>query len=210
MFVTTRWVFNPETFETILIEGFEYSGPIHEMKGQGDATKQLGITNAAAAGAGANAGNIYSSLMPQLQAEATNPQGYSPTDLSAMRTGSSQAIGGATAGITGQGNLMAARTRNSAGLTGALDEAARSGQQTASQNELAIQAANAQLKQQQQQAGLAGLSSLFGQETGAETSLYGLGPQTLDAQAKLQAVSPFNQFMSSLGQATGTSIGGFA
>lgn len=153
-------------------------------KGQKEAAdKQLQTTNAAAAGAGKNAGDIFSSLNPFFQQEMTNPQGYSPQDLNAMRTGSSQALGGSTAGITGQGNLTAARTRNSAGITSALDSAARGAQQQGSQNELAIEGANANLKQQQQQAGAAGEAGLFGENLGAQSSLYGLGPGTLQGRA---------------------------
>jgi len=176
--------------------------------GGGPAKKQLGITNTAAAGAGANAGNIYSSLEPQYQQEATNPTGYTPAQLSAMTTASNQGIGGATAGITGQGNLQAARTRNNAGISGALDQAAQTAQQTQSQNDLGIQQANANLMQQQQQAGLAGLSSLFGTETGSQNQLYGMGPSTLSAEAALEKVNPLNQgmgaFMTSLGTGAGT------
>lgn len=153
-------------------------------KGQaGKADKQLALTNNQAATAGGTASNIYSGLEPQLSAEATNPQGYSPTDLNAMTTASQQAMGGSTAGITGQGNLQVARTRNSGGYGNELDQAARSAQQTQSQNDLGIQQANANLKQQQQQSGLSALQGLYGTNVGQQTSLLGLGPGTLGARA---------------------------
>lgn len=147
------------------------------------ANKQLNLSNTTAANAGATAGNIYSGLAPQLSAEATNPQGYSPSDINAMQTASAQALGGATSGITGQANLQAARTRNSGGYATALDQAGQQAMQTQSQNDLGIQQANANLKNTQQQAALGALQGLYGTNVQQQTSLLGLGPGTLNARA---------------------------
>jgi len=147
------------------------------------ADQQLALTNQQASNAGSTASGIYSGLYPQLSAEATNPQGYSPADMNAMTTASQQALGGATAGITGQANLEAARTHNSGSYGSVLDRAAQTAGQTQSQNDLGIQQANANLKQQQQQAGLSALQGLYGTNMGQQTSLLGLGPGTLGARA---------------------------
>ncbi len=153
-------------------------------KGQREAAdKQLGLSNSVSQQSGARAQSIFDPLNAALMGEATNPQGYSQADMNSMRTGSAQALGGATAGITGQANLQAARTRNSAGYSGALDSAARSAQQTASQNEMGLQAANANLKQQQQQQGLSALQGLYGTNMSSMNSALGLGPATLQARA---------------------------
>ena len=118
-----------------------------------------------------NAGNLYAGLEPQLESEATNPQGFGATNLANMNTASRQALGGSTAGITGQGELTAERTGNSAGVTGALDQAARTADQTQSENALNVQDQNAMLEQQQQQSALGALQGLYGTNVGSEAPL---------------------------------------
>lgn len=145
------------------------------------AKNQLNTTNKIGGGYQQQAQNLYSSLEPQLQQEATNPTGYNPSDLSAMRTGARQAVGGSTAGITGEANLGVARTRNSAGYNATLDDAARSAGQQNSQDELAIEAANANLKQSQQQQALSSLGQLYGTGVSAGESYYGMAPSELNA-----------------------------
>ncbi len=114
-----------------------------------------------------NASNIYSTLAPQLQAEAAHPSGISPTDLAAIDTATKQTSGGTQAGATGQGALLAARTRNAGGADAAIANAARSGGEQQSQDTLETQAANEKLKERQQQAGLSGLEGLYNTDTAA-------------------------------------------
>jgi hypothetical protein len=140
-----------------------------------------GTENKMAAGSNANATDIYSKLMPQYQAEATNPQGYSAGDLAAANTAGGQAVGGSVAGAVGQGNLTAARTRNAGGFAPALDAAAQSGMKQSSDNALGVQMANANMKQQNQQAGLAGEANLYGQNSGNALSAMGLSNNSLNA-----------------------------
>lgn len=147
----------------------------------GAAQKQLGTSNSIGSGYNAKAGNLYSSLEPQLQQMATNPQGYSPTDQSAMRTGARQAVGGVSSGITGMENQKVARTRNTAGYNATLDEGSRAAGQQNSQDELGIDAANANLKQQQQQYALSSLGNLYGTNVGAGESYYGMAPSEINA-----------------------------
>lgn len=124
-----------------------------------------------------NASALYNSLFPQFTAEATNPQGFTPGETASMNTAAQQSVGGATAGAVGQGTLRAARTRNSGGSNMALDDAVRSGQQTLSQDALGVQNENAMLKESQRQAGLSGLSSLYGTNQSGMLSALGLGNQ---------------------------------
>lgn len=176
------------------------------------AKNQLQTTNKIGSGFNKQAGNLYSSLEPQLQAEATNPQGFGTADLNAMRTGARQAVGGSTAGITGQANLNAARTRNTAGYNAALDEGARTGAQQNSQDELGIEAANAQLKQQQQQQALSSLGGLYGTGVSAGESYYGMAPSTINAETNAGNsgwLQNTEGIISSLGQ-LGGGVGGAA
>jgi hypothetical protein len=124
-----------------------------------------------------NASALYNSLFPQFTAEATNPQGFTPGEKASMDTAAQQSVGGSTAGAVGEGNLTAARTRNSGGLDTALDASVRSGQQTLSGDALGVQNEDAMLKETQKQEGLSGLSSLYGTNQSGMLSALGLGNQ---------------------------------
>lgn len=128
-----------------------------------------------------NANDLYSKLFPTFQAEATNPQGFAPGDLAAMNTANQQSVGGATAGAVGEGDLAGARTRNSGSFAPALDEAVREGERTASENAVGIQGENAKLKEEQRQAGIAGLGGLYGQNNSDMLSALGLQNQSTNA-----------------------------
>ena len=158
-----------------------------------------------------NAKQLYGKLLPPLEGEATNPQGFDPKDLAAMNTGSQQSVGGATAGAVGEGDLEAARTRNAGGFAPALDEAVRSGQRQLSQNAVGIQAQNAGLREANRQAGIAGLSGLYGQNSGNMLSALGLGNQATNA---LTQAGQSGWFQNMLGAITalkpGGSAGGFS
>ena len=130
------------------------------------ANKQL-LSNSGVAQSNSNAlqgaaTGINNYLTPQLENEANNPQGYTPQQLAYMNTASQQSLGGSTAGITGQANLAAARTRNAGGFQGAIGSGSRTAQKQLSQNALGIQTQQAQLQQQQRQQALQALQSLYG------------------------------------------------
>lgn len=120
-----------------------------------------------------NANSLYGDLAPTLEGEIAHPAGYAPSDLSAMETGAQQSAGGSEAGAVGQGGLYAARTRNKGGAAAAIADASRGAGQQLSRNLLGVRSANAGLKNQQQQAGISGLTNLTGLETGASTSALG-------------------------------------
>lgn len=130
------------------------------------ANSQL-IKNSGVAGGNSNAlstagSNISSYLTPQLENEANNPQGYTPQQMAYMNTASQQSLGGSTAGVTGQANLEAARTRNAGGVQGAIGSGSRSAQRDLSTNAVGIQSQQAQLQQAQRQQALQSLQSLYG------------------------------------------------
>lgn len=112
-------------------------------------------------------------VLPTLESEVTNPQGYAPSDLAAMNTAAQQSAGGSMAGAVGQGNLQAARTRNAGAFAPAMDRAAQGAQQTLSQDALGVQAKNANLKEQQRQEGLKGMLGVY--DTANADSLAGMG-----------------------------------
>ena len=111
--------------------------------------------------ASGQASGAYGTLAPQLTSMAVNPMGMNPIDKANALTSSDQSIGGSIAGATGYGNLEAARTNNIGGVSGALDDAARSGMVQNSQNALGIDLQNADLKNKQQMFGLQGLGNIY-------------------------------------------------
>ena len=128
--------------------------------------------------------------------------GMNPIDKANALTSSDQSIGGSIAGATGYGNLEAARTNNIGGVSGALDDAARSGMVQNSQNALGIDTENATLKNQQQMFGLSGLGNIY---SGANSTAIGaLGQATNADNATTNAwASPINTVVNAAGAGTG-------
>lgn len=152
---------------------------------QNQAKDTFGQAKGVAGQSQSNANSIYGPLLQQYQAEATNPQGIGTTGLNAENTASQQSTGGSVAGSVGQGNLMAARTRNRGSFQVAANDAARAGMARNSQNAVENIASNERLKQVQKQAGLAGQQSLYGQNL--QALLAALGAQNQSTNALTEA-----------------------
>jgi hypothetical protein len=148
------------------------------------ASAGVGQANASANQYNEQGNQINSTLLPGLEREANSPQGYTPEEMNDQLVASEQGAGGATAGITGQANLQAARTRNSAGETAALDSAARTKQQTLSENALNIKNKSANLGQQKQMNAQSELEKMYGIDTSANLEAQGLIPKDVDAEAQ--------------------------
>lgn len=142
-------------------------------RGDQQASGAEGQSNSNANAFFGNANSLYGDLAPTLEGEIAHPAGYAPSDLSSMETGAQQSAGGSQAGAVGQGGLYAARTRNKGGAAAAIADASRGAGQQLSKNLLGIRSANANLKNQQQQAGISGLTNLTGLETGASNQALG-------------------------------------
>jgi hypothetical protein len=151
-----------------------------------DALANSGTANAMSSGLYNNAQQAYGSLAPQLNAEITNPQGYTPAQKAAQNTAAQQSTGGSQAGAVGQGALQAARTRNAGGADAAIAQSARTAGQNLSNAALTTETNNANLQQQQRQAGLSGLQSLYGTTLGGSENALGLSNNALQVanQAK--------------------------
>lgn len=153
-----------------------------DRSAQGQGKAAFGNAQSTAGGYGANAAQERSTLIPTLQQEINNPQGFTPSQTNAMLVAGEQGAGGANAAITGQAGLQAMRTRNSAGTSGVLDQAARRTAQNLSQNAVNIQAKNAELGAQNRQRALSGLQGLYGIDTGAQMKALGLVPEDINAE----------------------------
>lgn len=142
--------------------------PVPPMWGSSSSTnKKILLQNAGIAQGNANqlynqGQGVGSFITPQLESEAVNPEGYTPQQLAYMNTAGQQSEGGSTAGITGQANLQAARTRNAGGFQGAIGSGSRAATKNLSQLALQTQTAQAQLQQQQKQQALKALQQLYG------------------------------------------------
>lgn len=144
------------------------------------------------------ASSLYGFLDPALASDVTNPQGYG-TDLPAINTASQQSLGGSTAGITGEGNLEAARTRNVGGFQAGAGTAARTNAKQLSQNALQVQERNAMLKQAQRDSALSALQRLYGIDQATAAQYLGLSNSALNAENQGSQNSFGATFLRSLG-----------
>lgn len=132
-------------------------------------------------GLGSQATSIGGALVPQLQKEATNPTGYTPTQQNNMLVAGEQGAGGANAGIVGQAGLTAARTHNNGALSGVLDSAARAKTQQLSTNALGVQNRQADLQQKQMADAQKQLGGLYGEDVNADIKAQSLVPEDINA-----------------------------
>ena len=114
-------------------------------------------------------GALYSTLAPQLAAQAANPRGMGPQDLARADTAAQQSAGGSQAAATGEASLIEGRTRNAGGLGMALGKAAREGGRQLSEATLGTRMADTELKENQRKEAIRGEEGLYG------TSLAGSG-----------------------------------
>jgi hypothetical protein len=133
---------------------------------------------------GATGNQIASTLIPGLEREANNPEGYTPEEMNNQLVAGEQGAGGANAGIVGQANLNAARNRNSAGESEVLDSAARDKTRQLSENALNVQNKSADLGEQKQMTAQKELGGLYGTDTEANLKAQGLLPEDVDAETK--------------------------
>lgn len=149
-----------------------------------------------------NAGGLYGVLAPELESEAAHPQGFDPTTMAQMTTAAEQAAGGSQAGATGQGGLLAARTRNAGGAQAAIASGARSAGRNLSQGVLGTQLANARLRAQQQQEATSGLENLYNTEEGSSIGALGeVAPNVQANTAQQNASWDWTRGLASLGSA---------
>jgi len=170
---TTRRVLADPLFGTIDIAGVKAA----EKAGK-NAVNQANTT---AGNYGTAATDIGSTLVPYEQKQLTNPTGINPTDRNNMLVAGEQGSGGANAGITGQANLTAARTRNTGALSGVLDEAARAKTRQLSENALNVQNENTKVKLGQQDQAAKALGGLYGTDVGAQLKAEGLVPEDINS-----------------------------
>lgn len=136
-----------------------------------------------------NAQGLYSTLAPELQAEAAHPPGFDPATMAAMNTDAQQSAGGSAAGAVGQGALLGARTRNAGAADAAIGDSVRAAGRQLSQGVLGTQIANAKLKEQQREQARTGLQGLYGTNTGASVNALGQVASNVNANTNAENAS---------------------
>lgn len=154
----------------------------------------------------ADASSTLGEVQPFLQDELLNPQGFGSQTVDEMKTQTGESVAGGVGQAKEAALLNASRTGNTAAVPGIIDAAARSGMQTETGAANNVDIQNAELKQQQQQSGAAGLEGIYGKELGASLNSLGLSNQAAQventaAQSGFQDVMGIVQAAGSLGTA---------
>lgn len=134
----------------------------------GQSNQNFNSASGNAANYGGAASGIGGTLTPFLTQRLLKPSGYSQGDMGAMLANAFGSAGGVTSGITGQANLESGRSRNDAGFSTALAEAARARTSAAAHTSEGIAADNANLKQDQSNNAAKMLQGLYGTDVGAQ------------------------------------------
>jgi hypothetical protein len=148
-------------------------------RGQKEAAdKQLKTTNAVAGAENAEQGKLESTLIPGYT--SLMDTGYmNPAEEHAAATSEMGAATSPFETAKFEAGNRAAATRNPADLTAQQDQLALDEGRTAGEAASNLQ----KEKMANQEAGMYGLGELRGQDIGLESSMYGLGPGTLNARA---------------------------
>lgn len=150
-----------------------------------DLLANSGTANNLASTYDSNALGLSSALAPQLETEAAHPAGFDPATMAAMTTSAEQTAGGGAAAGQGEAALRANRTRNIGSGQAAGAAANRGASQDLSQINEGLQVKNANLKNEQQQAGLKGEQGLYGTDVGAGENALGLSDTALSDAGKV-------------------------
>lgn len=131
-----------------------------------------------------------------------------------MTTTAEQSAGGSQAAATGQGALLAGRTKNPGTAAAAIQESSRNAGEQLSKNALGIKTANAQLKERQRQAGLTGMENMTALDTGAGVNALRIVPEAVNANTNAANESwdwakyILDPAMQAAGQGAGLAAGG--
>lgn len=160
-----------------------------------------------AAGYGAGASTIGSTLVPYESRQLTNPSGMSQQDIGAQLTAGLAGAGGATAGLAGAASKNAATTRNPMGFSAALDAASRNRDKAAAGTSEGIAANNANVKLQQQQTAGDVLGKMYGTDVSGQNAAAGQIAPDINASVNASN-SGWLQNLMKIGQTVGSMAGG--
>lgn len=162
----------------------------------GQAKNNKTTADTTGSGLGAEASQIGGTVIPGLERESTNPQGFAPTDVNNMLVAGGEAVGGANAGITGQANLEVARTRNAGGFASSLDEAARIKSRQLATNALDVSGRQAMEKEKQRQFSQTQLADLMKSDRADQLRAMGLSDEAIAQELAAGRQGWFQNFTS--------------
>jgi hypothetical protein len=156
--------------------------------GRAEAKAQLNETNAVARQRNAQAQEMRGGLLQDYQSMMN--EGYTPQQKAAMTTSGMEASAAPFDTAALQGENEAARTRNTAGTAALQSQLARDKGKALGTEAQMLEGGFANQEQANRQAGVQGKMGMYGLDTGAMESMYGLGPGTLDVMNKPPWWSP--------------------
>jgi len=125
-------------------------------------------------------------LTPFYRSEMTAQHGFNPGQTEELLNYAGAGTGGAGATSMGQAQSEAARTRNTSGFTGALDQSARDRTRAMGDINAGVGAQDVLGAKQLNQEGAAGEAGLYGTDTAAMLSAMGQVPADINAQMAAQ------------------------
>jgi hypothetical protein len=127
-----------------------------------------------------NAASLYGFEVPQLEAQAAHPSGYTPTALASMNTAAQQSAGGSQAGAVGQGALLASRTKNAGTADAAIAKSNENAGGALSRAAVGTQVGNANLQERQQEHAQNALQGLYGTDLSGSENALGLSNNAIN------------------------------
>jgi len=204
--ITLNPTFSIETNELLWHDGVfevEHVPILFDRDVKNQANQERKTSDKVAGGLGSEASGISGTIIPGLEREATNPTGFGAEDVNNMLVAGGEAVGGANAGITGEANLEAARTRNAGGFANALDEAARIKSRQLSENALRVSNANAEQKQKQQMFAQSQLSEIMNSDRANQLRAMGLSEEAIQNELAAGRQGWFQNTLNAIGTLTG-------
>lgn len=165
-------------------EGFEYDGPVAlcDRAAQSEAKQAQARDAAVGNQEGAQANQIEGNLLPFYSGEMNAKHGFTPDQMGELLNYAESGSGAASGAAESEGSLNAARTRNTTGYYGSLSDIAHGEQKQDAGASEAIAASDIEAAKELNQQGAAGEAGLFGTNTSAMLSAYGLQNNAINTQ----------------------------
>lgn len=173
----------PADFETSFNSDVPYARL--DRAAQQAAKNAAATAGSTAAQFGGEAQGEQAALTPFFQREMTAEHGFDPTQTGELLTAAGAGIGGAAGAEEGRAAEEQAKTRNASGFTKSLDELARDRMKASAGASEGIAAEDVMGAKKLNEEGAAGLSGLYGTNTGA--MLKAMGQQNEDINTQVAA-----------------------
>jgi len=180
--ITLNPVFDIATGKLLSHDGVfhvEHVPILFDRSAQAQAKNNVTTANKTASGFGAEGSQISGTIIPGLERESTNPEGFTPQEVNDQLVAGGEAVGGANSGVTGEAALESARTRNAGGFANALDEASRIKSRQLARNALDVSGENARLKEQKRMFAQSKLSDIMQSDRANQLRAMGLSDEAI-------------------------------